>query len=200
MGGRPRRRCPWADDELFWSYHDTEWGVPVHDDRRLFELLVLEGAQAGLSWATVLRKRAAYRRGFRDFDIERVARFGEDDVRRLLADSGVVRNEAKIRSAIANAGAALDAIDEFGSLDALLWRFAEDPPRQNRWRSPAEVPVQTIESEAMSRELRRRGFAFVGPTICYAFQQATGMVNDHVVSCFRHAEIATSATKQAPAP
>jgi DNA-3-methyladenine glycosylase I len=195
MSGRPRRRCPWATDERFWSYHDTEWGVPVHDDRRLFELLVLEGAQAGLSWATVLARRPAYRRAFRDFDIERVARFGEDEVARLLADPGLVRHEAKLRSAIANARLALDAIDELGSLDALLWRFAEDPPRQNRWRSPAEVPVQTIESEAMSQELRRRGFSFVGPTICYALQQAAGMVNDHIVPCFRHAEIAATTKK-----
>ena len=188
-------RCAWARTPLSLAYHDEEWGVPVHDDRRLFELLVLEGAQAGLSWATVLARRPAYRRAFRNFDIERVARFGEDEVARLLADPGLVRHEAKLRSAIANARLALDAIDELGSLDALLWRFADDPPRQNRWRSPAEVPVQTIESEAMSQELRRRGFSFVGPTICYALQQAAGMVNDHIVPCFRHAEIAAATKK-----
>jgi DNA-3-methyladenine glycosylase I len=169
--------------------------VPQHDDRRLFELLVLEGAQAGLSWTTILRKRAAYRRAFRDFDLERVARFGEDDVVRLMADPGLVRNEAKIRSAIGNARAALDAVDELGSLDALLWQFADRPPRQNRWRKQGEVPAQTIESDAMSRELRHRGFTFVGPTICYAFQQATGMVNDHLVSCFRRDEIAALANE-----
>jgi DNA-3-methyladenine glycosylase I len=186
----PMRRCPWAADELLREYHDSEWGVPVHDDRRLFEFLVLEGAQAGLSWATILRKRPAYRRAFRDFDIERVARFGEDDVARLLGDAGIVRNEAKIRSAIGNAGAALEAIEELGSLDAMLWRFVDGRPRQNTWRSAAEVPSQTIESEALSAELRRRGFSFVGSTTCYAFMQAVGMVNDHVVPCFRHAEVA----------
>jgi DNA-3-methyladenine glycosylase I len=189
----PTRRCPWATDDVLRGYHDAEWGVPVHDDRRLFEFLVLEGAQAGLSWATILRKRPAYRRAFRDFDVERVARFGEDDVARLLADAGIVRNEAKIRSAIGNAGAALEVIEELGSLGALLWGFVDGRPRQNSWRSAAEVPSQTIESDALSAELRRRGFSFVGSTTCYAFMQAVGLVNDHIVPCFRHPEVAALA-------
>lgn len=186
------RRCPWAADELLRDYHDAEWGVAVRDDRRLFELIVLEGAQAGLSWSTILRKRAAYRRAFRDFDVERVARFGEDDVARLLGDAGLVRHEGKIRSAIGNARAALEVIEEQGGLGALLWRFVDGRPRQNRWRSAAEVPAQTIESDALSAELRRRGFTYVGSTTCYALMQAAGMVNDHIVPCFRHAEIAAA--------
>ncbi|KAB2962652.1 MAG: DNA-3-methyladenine glycosylase I [Thermoanaerobaculia bacterium] len=186
----PSRRCPWAADDLLRDYHDTEWGVPVHDDRHLFELVVLEGAQAGLSWSTILRKRDAYRRAFRGFDVERVARFGEDEVARLLGDAGIVRHEAKIRSAIANARAALEVIEELGGLDTLFWKFVDGRPRQNRWRSAAEVPSLTVESDALSTELRRRGFTFVGSTTCYALMQAAGLVNDHIVPCFRHGEVA----------
>jgi DNA-3-methyladenine glycosylase I len=182
-------RCAWAKTELSIAYHDQEWGVPVHDDRTLFEFLILEGAHAGLSGETILKKRAAYRAAFDDFTIAVVAGYDETAVGRLLADSGIVRNRLKIRSAIENARAALTVQREFGSLDAYLWSFVGARPRTNRWRSPAEVPVRTPEAETMSRDLRRRGFRFVGPTICYAFMQAVGMVNDHLVSCFRHAEI-----------
>ena len=182
-------RCGWAKTELSISYHDAEWGVPVHDDRLLFEFLVLEGAQAGQSWETILKKRAAYRAAFDDFAIAAVAAYDETAVARLLADSGIVRNRLKIRSAIENARAALTVQQEFGSLDAYLWSFVGGRPRTNRWHSVAQVPTRTPEAEAMSRTLRTRGFRFVGPTICYAFLQAVGMVNDHLVSCFRHAEI-----------
>lgn len=185
------RRCGWvSDDPLYLAYHDEEWGVPVHDDRRLFEMLVLEGAQAGLSWLTVLRRREGYRRAFEGFDAERVARYGPGDVERLLADPGIVRNRAKVEAAIANARAVLRLKEEGGSLDRLLWGFVGGRPRQNRWASLREVPPETAESKAMSRELRRRGFGFVGPTICYAFMQAVGMVNDHTVDCFRHRPVA----------
>jgi DNA-3-methyladenine glycosylase I len=185
------RRCSWAgDDPLLLAYHDEEWGVPSHDDRHLFELLVLEGAQAGLSWATILRKREGYGRAFAGFDPERVAQFGPSDVERLLGDASIVRNRAKIEAAIANAGATLAVQDEVGSLDAYVWRFVGGEPIQNRWRSLAELPAATPESQAMSKDLKRRGFRFVGPTICYAFMQATGMVNDHVVDCFRWRELA----------
>ena len=185
-----RRRCPWPTTELYVAYHDEEWGVPVHDDRRLFEFLVLEGAQAGLSWETILRKREAYRRAFAGFDPARVAAFGPGDVERLLGDAGIVRNRRKMESAVANARAFLAVQREFGSFDAYLWRFVGGRPVRNAWRAMAEVPAWTPESEAMSRELRRRGFGFVGPTICYAFMQAVGMVNDHLVGCFRHRELA----------
>jgi DNA-3-methyladenine glycosylase I len=188
--GAMTARCPWAgDDPLYVAYHDLEWGVPVHDDRTLFEFLVLEGAQAGLSWLTILRKRAAYRAAFDDFDPALVAVY--DDVRAatLLANAGIVRNRAKIASAIGNARAVLRIQQEFGSLEALLWQFAGGQPLQNAWRSPSEVPAQTAASQAMSRELQRRGCNFVGPTICYAFMQAVGMVNDHLVDCFRHGEV-----------
>ncbi len=171
------------------AYHDREWGVPLHDDRRHFEFLVLDGAQAGLSWPTILRKRENYRRAFAGFDPARVARFGEADVERLLADPGIVRNRQKIRSAIANAGAFLELQKELGSFDAYIWRFTGGRCRTNRWRTLAEVPAQTAESEAMSKDLRQRGFSFVGPTICYAYMQAAGMVNDHLVSCFRHRQL-----------
>lgn len=185
------KRCEWAPehDPLYLAYHDEEWGVASHDDRHLFELLVLEGAQAGLSWATILRKREGYRRAFAGFDAERVARFGESDVERLLADPGIVRNRLKIESAIANARAALAVREELGSLDAYLWRFVDGAPRRNGWRSLHEIPAETAESRAMSSDLKRRGFRFVGPTICYAFMQAGGLVNDHVTSCFRWREL-----------
>jgi DNA-3-methyladenine glycosylase I len=172
-------------DQVYVAYHDEEWGVPSHDERHLFELLVLEGAQAGLSWSTILRKREGYRRAFAGFDVQRVARFGARDVERLLGDASIVRNRAKIEAAIANARATL----ELGSLAEHVWSFVGGGPVVNRWRSLAEVPAETDESRAMSRDLKRRGFRFVGPTICYAFMQAAGLVNDHTVDCFRHAEL-----------
>jgi DNA-3-methyladenine glycosylase I len=171
------------------AYHDLEWGVPVHDDRRLFEFLVLEGAQAGLSWITVLRKRENYRRAFEGFDPGRVARYGPAQVADLLADPGIVRNRLKIESAIANARAVLAVAADFGSFDTYLWSFVGGRPILNAWRSLSELPAATAESRAMSKDLLRRGFRFVGPTICYALMQAVGMVNDHVVDCFRHAEL-----------
>jgi DNA-3-methyladenine glycosylase I len=184
-------RCGWArpDDPLYLAYHDEEWGVPVHDDRTLFEFLVLEGAQAGLSWRTILGKRSRYRQVFARFDPRRVARFGARDVARLLADPGIVRNRLKVAAAIANARAVLAAQREFGSLDPYLWSFVAGTPIQNRWRTIRAVPAKTAEAEAMSRDLVRRGFRFVGPTICYAFMQATGMVNDHTLDCFRHRQL-----------
>jgi len=184
-------RCAWCgNDPMYVAYHDAEWGVPSHDDRHLFEMLVLEGAQAGLSWITILRKREHYRRVFADFDAERVARYTDDDVMRLLADPGIVRNRLKVASAIANARAVLDARERFGSLDALVWQFVDGVPRNDVRRSLADVPAETAASQAMSRELKRLGFRFVGPTVCYAFMQAVGMVNDHVEGCFRQREIA----------
>jgi DNA-3-methyladenine glycosylase I len=191
-----RERCDWvpANDPLYVAYHDDEWGVPSHDDRHLFELLILEGAQAGLSWSTILRKRDGYRRAFAGFDAEQVARFDARTVERLLSDSGIVRNRMKIEAAIANARATLAVREQFGSLDAYLWRFVDGTPLQNRWRALAEIPAQTSESRTMSKELKRRGFRFVGPTICYAFMQAAGLVNDHVVSCFRFREVGGTAS------
>ncbi len=176
-------------DPLYVAYHDGEWGVPSRDDRHLFELLVLEGAQAGLSWATILRKREGYRRAFAGFDAAAVAGFGPADVERLLGDSGIVRNRLKIEGAIANARATLAVREQHGSFAAYLWSFVADAPIQGRWRTVAEIPVETEESRVLSRELKRRGFRFVGPTICYAAMQAAGLVNDHVVTCFRHAEL-----------
>lgn len=185
-------RCEWAhgSDVLTREYHDREWGVPVHDDRPLFEMLTLEGAQAGLSWTTILRKRDGYREAFAGFDAARVAGFDDADVARLMADPGIVRNRLKIESTIANARAILRA----GDLDALLWGLAGGSTVVNRWRTLAEVPSQTPASKAMSKELRRRGFRFVGPTVCYALMQAVGMVDDHVVSCFRHTARRVAAT------
>ncbi len=185
------KRCEWCgSDPDYVAYHDTEWGVPLHDDRRLFEFLILEGAQAGLSWLTILRKRDAYRRAFAGFSVSRVARFGAADIVRLMADAGIVRNRRKIEAAIGNARAVLDIGESHGSLDAFLWRYVDGRPVQNRWRRMADVPTTTPAAAAMSRELKQRGFRFVGPTICYAFMQATGMVNDHTVDCFRHAALA----------
>jgi DNA-3-methyladenine glycosylase I len=184
------RRCRWARDPLDVVYHDQEWGVPVHADRRLFELLILEGAQAGLSWSTILRKRAAYRRAFAGFDPRRVASFGPRDVRRLLADEGIVRNRAKVRAAIANARAFLAVQAEHGSFAAYLWSFVNGRPVQGRRRAPRDVPAETETSRALSADLRARGFGFVGPTICYAFMQAVGLVNDHTRDCFRHDVVA----------
>jgi len=183
-------RCPWCgDDPLYVAYHDTEWGVPCHDERSLFEFLILEGAQAGLSWITILRKRENYRRAFHNFDPARIARYGEKDVARLLGDAGIVRNRLKIAASIDNARATLKLYEQGGSLDQLLWAFVDGRPRINRWRSLAEVPAITAEAEALSKELKRRGFRFIGPTVIYAHMQATGMVNDHLVSCPRHAEL-----------
>jgi DNA-3-methyladenine glycosylase I len=185
-----RDRCAWATTELSVPYHDEEWGVPARDDRTLFEFLVLEGAQAGLSWETILRKREGYRSAFAGFDPGRVARFGARDVRRLLADPGIVRNRLKVESAIANARAVLDVRDAHGSFAGWLWGLVGGAPRTNRWRSLAQVPAETATSRALSKALKQAGFRFVGPTTCYAFMQAVGMVNDHVGGCFRHAEIA----------
>ena len=183
-------RCQWAgSDPLYVAYHDLEWGVPVHDDRLLFEFLVLEGAQAGLSWSTILKKRDAYRVAFDGFDPAIVAAYDDAKVAELLANPGIVRNRAKIASAIKNAQAFLAVQQEFGSFDAYIWQFVDGRPRQNSWRSLSEIPASTPESEAMSKDLRKRGFNFVGPTICYAHMQATGMVNDHVIDCFRHREL-----------
>jgi DNA-3-methyladenine glycosylase I len=179
-----RVRCAWVplDDPLYVAYHDDEWGVPLHDDRLLFELLTLEGAQAGLSWATILRKREGYRAAFCEFDPERVARL---DPERLLADGRIVRNRLKVASAISNAARVLEVQAEHGSFDAWLWSLVGGGPRVNEWRSLAEIPAETAESRALSRELKRRGFRFVGPTVCYAFMQAAGMVDDHTLDCFR---------------
>jgi DNA-3-methyladenine glycosylase I len=183
----PVIRCEWAEGSAeMTAYHDEEWGVPSRDDRHLFELLTLEGAQAGLSWSTILRKREGYRRAFAQFDAEAVARYGAADVERLLADPGIVRNRAKVESTIANARAVLAAREELGSFAALVWGVVDGEPRRNRRRTLAEIPAETDESRAMSRELKRRGFRFVGPTTLYAFMQAAGLVDDHVVDCFRH--------------
>lgn len=192
-----KTRCQWCgDDPLYVAYHDDEWGVPAHDDRHLFEMLVLEGAQAGLSWLTVLRKREGYRRAFDNFDVQRVATYTDRDVERLLADAGIVRNRLKIHAAIANARAVLAVQREHGSLDAFLWGFVNGVPRQNARKSLAEIPVSTPESDRLSKALAKRGFKFVGTTICYSFMQAVGMVNDHVVTCYRHAEIAERVAKE----
>ncbi len=185
------RRCNWAgSDPLLIRYHDEDWGVPVHDDRRLFEFLVLEGAQAGLSWRTILARRDRYREAFRDFDPGQVARFGARDIARLLSDAGLVRNRLKIETAIENARRFLSVRREFGTFDAYVWSFVGGAPVVNRFRSAAQVPAETGASRTMSRDLRKRGFRFVGPTICYAFMQAVGMVNDHLVGCFRHPDAA----------
>lgn len=187
MSMSDRRRCEWAgNDPLYLAYHDEEWGVPVHDDRRFFEMLCLEGAQAGLSWLTILRKRAHYRTAFDGFDPATIARYDEAKVAMLLTDPGIVRNRLKVEAFIRNARAFLEVQAEFGSFDAYIWRFVDGAPIVNRWRTLQELPTQTPESVAMSNDLKRRGFIFVGPTICYALMQACGLVNDHLVSCFRH--------------
>ncbi len=185
-----KRRCTWCGTEpLYVAYHDVEWGIPVHDDRRLFEFLVLEGAQAGLSWLTILKKRENYRKAFHEFDCERIARYTGADVNRLLSDAGIVRNRLKIESAINNARGVLEIQEEFGSLDSYLWRYVDGVPRQSTWTSMAELPAKTESSDRMSKDLKKRGFVFVGSTICYAFMQAVGMVNDHTMDCFRYKEI-----------
>jgi DNA-3-methyladenine glycosylase I len=182
-------RCDWPKSEQMIRYHDDEWGVPIHDDRLLFEHLVLGGAQAGLSWDTILRKRESYRLAFDRFHPETVAAYGPEKVGELLANPGIVRNRLKVESAIKNARAVVAIQEQFGTLDAYLWRFVDGQPRVNTWRTLAELPARTPESDAMSRDLKERGFSFVGSTICYAVMQAVGMVNDHLVSCFRHAEL-----------
>ena len=195
MSIQQRTRCGWCEsgkngpDPLYVAYHDEEWGVPLHDDRPLFEFLILEGAQAGLSWLTILRKRENYRAAFAHFDPAKVARFGERDTARLLADAGIVRNRLKIAAAIGNAARYLAVQEEFGSFDRYLWNFVDGRPIQNRWRDLGELPAQTPLAEKLSKDLARRGFRFVGPTICYSLMQAVGMVNDHLVGCFRHGEL-----------
>jgi DNA-3-methyladenine glycosylase I len=183
------QRCGWARTDLNIPYHDAEWGVPLHDDRRLFEFLILEGAQAGLSWDTVLKKRNAYREAFDDFDPAKVAKYDARQQRRLLANTGIIRNKLKIASAIVNARALLAVQKEFGSFDAYVWQFVEGRPKRNAWTSPEQIPAKTPESHAMSRDLLKHGFKFVGSTICYAFMQAVGMVNDHELGCFRYKQV-----------
>ncbi|MEI6972525.1 MAG: DNA-3-methyladenine glycosylase I [bacterium] len=186
-----KKRCEWCgNDPLYVSYHDDEWGVPVHDDRRLFEFLVLEGAQAGLSWLTILKKRENYRKAFDDFDFERIAGYGRQDITRLLHDPGIVRNRLKIEAATRNARGVLTIREEYGAFDTFLWRYIDGTPVQNTWKRLAELPAKTKKSDQMSKDLRKRGFNFVGSTICYAFMQAVGMVNDHATDCFRYREIA----------
>lgn len=186
-GFEVKTRCRWAgSDPLYVAYHDTEWGVPVHDDRRLFEFLILDGAQAGLSWLTILKKRPNYRKAFENFDPHKIADYDGDNVRKLLDDRGIIRNRQKIEAAIQNARSLLEIQKKFGSFDRYIWQFVGGKTRVNRWKTPKAVPARTAESVAMSADLKKRGFKFVGPTICYAFMQAVGMVNDHTVDCFRH--------------
>lgn len=185
-----KNRCQWCgNDPLYIDYHDNEWGVPIHDDQLLFEFLVLEGAQAGLSWLTILKKRENYKKAFDAFDPKIVAKYTQTDIERLMADAGIVRNRLKIESAIKNAQGVLKIQEEFGSFDAYLWHYVQDHPIQNVWRSIKDIPAETEISKQMSKDLKKRGFNFVGPTICYAFMQAVGMVNDHTTDCFRYDEI-----------
>ena len=191
MAAAEKSRCKWANtNELFHAYHDEEWGVPLHDERGLFEFLILEGAQAGLSWSTILQKRENYRKAFDRFNPEKVARYDQRKIARLLADPGIVRNRLKIAAAVQNAKSFLEVQDEFGGFDPYIWQFVGGTPKRNRWKSFREVPARTAESDAMSKDLRQRGFKFVGTTICYAFMQATGMVNDHERTCFRWSQVA----------
>jgi DNA-3-methyladenine glycosylase I len=189
-------RCPWATVEPNITYHDEEWGVPVHDDRKLFEFLILEGAQAGLSWTTILKKRANYRKALDGFKVEKIARYGPRDVKRLLRDAGIVRNRLKVAATIQNAKAVLALQEEFGRFDTYLWSFVGNKPKQNHWQRMKQVPARSRESDALSRDLLKRGFEFVGSTICYALMQATGMVNDHLVSCPRHAQLGGSPSQR----
>ncbi len=186
-------RCAWGEsDPLYIPYHDQEWGLPEHDDRKLFEMLILEGAQAGLSWITILKKRAAYLEAFDNFDAQKIALYGEDKMAELLNNAGIIRNKLKIRSAISNAQIFLDIQKDFGSFESYIWAFVGSQPIINQWQSLSEIPAVTSESQAMSKDLKKRGFRFVGPTICYAFMQATGMVNDHIIICFRYKEVMES--------
>ena len=190
MREKDRKRCGWGEgDPLYRRYHDREWGVPLRRDRRLFEFLILEGAQAGLSWIAILKKRARYREVFDGFNPEKVAVFTRPRVERLLRDPGIIRNRAKVESSVRNARALLRVREEFGSFSRYIWQFVDGEPIQNRFRTLKEIPAETLESRAMARDLKKRGFNFVGPTICYAFMQATGMVNDHLVRCFRYREV-----------
>jgi DNA-3-methyladenine glycosylase I len=186
---KPVCRCAWANEPLMIAYHDTEWGVPVHDDVRLFEKITLEGAQAGLSWLTILKKREGYRKAFKQFDPRKVAKFTDKDVERLMLDSSIIRNRLKITSTINNAQTVLKIQKEFGSLDAYLWQFVEGKPIVNKWKTMSDIPPQTPLSKAISKDMLKRGFRFVGPTTMYAMMQGVGMVNDHVVSCFRHKQV-----------
>ena len=186
-----QKRCSWCGkDALYVAYHDQEWGVPLHDEQKLFEFLILEGAQAGLSWLTILKKRDAYRKAYYQFDIEKVARFNSRSIERLMNNSGIVRNRLKIEASINNARAFLEVQNEFGSFDKFIWQYVDHQPIQNQWKRLRNIPTSTRESEQMSEDLRQRGFRFVGPTICYAYMQAVGMVNDHIVDCFRHKQVA----------
>lgn len=188
-----QKRCSWCGkDALYVAYHDQEWGVPLHDEQKLFEFLILEGAQAGLSWLTILKKRDAYRKAYYQFDIEKVARFNSRSIERLMNNPGIVRNRLKIEASINNARAFLEVQDEFGSFDKFIWQYVDHQAIQNQWKRLRDIPTSTRESEQMSEDLRQRGFRFVGPTICYAFMQAVGMVNDHVTGCFRHKQVARS--------
>ncbi len=190
MATNETSRCWWCgDDELYRQYHDEEWGVPVHDDRLLFEFLCLEGAQAGLSWITILRKRENYRRVFDNFDADKIARYGETKIAELLQDTGIVRNRLKVSGFVKNARAYLELREQDSTLDQYLWDFVDAKPLQNNWKKSAQVPANTGVSDAMSKDLKKRGFTFVGSTICYAFMQAAGLVNDHTVDCFRHREL-----------
>jgi DNA-3-methyladenine glycosylase I len=193
MRQQDKARCPWAKTELYVQYHDTEWGVPVYNDRLLFEFLILEGAQAGLSWETILNKRENYREAFDQFDPAVVAKYDEKKRQSLLSNPGIVRNRLKIEAAIQNAKAFLVVQEDIGTFDEYIWGFVGNEPRQNTWRSIKEVPAKTLESDAMSKDMKRRGFKFVGSTICYAFMQAVGMVNDHLIGCFRHGELRKAA-------
>ena len=190
MTTKTKNRCPWAsNNHLMIEYHDKEWGVPVHDDSKLFEFLILEGAQAGLTWETVLKKRENYRNAFHNFDLTRISQYTEKDINRLLSDSGIIRNRFKIDAAIINARRFIEIQKEFGSFDKYLWTIVDSRPIKNNFQSLKDIPAITIESDAMSKDLKKRGFKFVGPTICYAFMQAVGMVNDHMIDCFRYAEV-----------
>lgn len=185
-----KNRCTWCGkDPIYVAYHDNEWGVPLHNDRLLFEFLILEGAQAGLSWITILKKRESYRKAFHNFDYERIAEYTESDVTRLITDSGIVRNRLKINSAIKNARATIKICEQYGSLDSYFWRYVDGAPIQNEWKTIEEMPAKTKLSDIMSKDLKKQGFKFVGPTICYAFMQAVGMMNDHTTNCFRYKEI-----------
>ena len=188
-----KKRCDWCEkDPLYITYHDEEWGVPVHEDRHLFRMLILEGAQAGLSWKTILNKRENYNKALHEFNFEKIARYSHLDIERLLDDSGIVRNRLKIESTVKNARATLAIIEKFGSLDSFLWRYVDGMPVQNKWKSISEIPSKTKQSDAMGKDLKQQGFSFVGSTVCYAFMQAVGMVNDHITTCFRYKEILTT--------
>ena len=185
-----KNRCEWCgSDPLYVAYHDDDWGVPVHDDRLLFEMLILEGAQAGLSWLTILKKRKNYRKAFHNFDCKKIAKYNQRDIKRPMSDAGIVRNRLKIESAIKNAKGVLKIKEEFGSLDSFLWRFVDGKPIQNKWKTMNDIPPKTELSDILSKDLKKRGFNFVGSTICYAFMQSVGMVNDHMTDCFRYKQI-----------